>query len=348
MSHDTPPTFRVLIVGAGAMGIVSGYHLRLAGAEVTFLVRPERVEKLSRPQVLYSYDDTDLKYLSGYRVLSDVTDAGDRTYDYVVVTLDGASTRSAEGTALLNSLGNAVRGTAAVVVIGGIGLGLRQYCRAALGLDEERVISGTLGVLAHQVAFTDLPVRPPTHPDVLARADVAFRHCGGGGFAVEDRFPAVAERFKALYDGCGVSYCDVIDHNQFPPQVALVFPIFAASELMGWPPAAQFTDHKDTWALAVEAAREVASVDEYGAAGRTAAARLSGESLTRMLSDYEEKSLPLDWNAFNAFHHGGKVAQQDLELLRDHVTAGERQGRPTVALKQLIAELTAFRRRETV
>ncbi|MGW9033174.1 hypothetical protein ACWGQ5_56670 [Streptomyces sp. NPDC055722] len=37
------------------------------------------------------------------------------------------------------------------------------------------------------------------------------------------------------------------------------------------------------------------------------------------------------------------VAQQDLELLRDHVVAGERQGEPMTALKQLIADLLAFR-----
>ncbi|WP_353962837.1 2-dehydropantoate 2-reductase N-terminal domain-containing protein [Streptomyces sp. NBC_01275] len=44
----------VLLVGAGAMGVITGYQLQLACAEVTFLVRPARVEKLSRPQTLYS------------------------------------------------------------------------------------------------------------------------------------------------------------------------------------------------------------------------------------------------------------------------------------------------------
>ncbi|MET9462926.1 2-dehydropantoate 2-reductase N-terminal domain-containing protein [Streptomyces canus] len=43
-----------MLVGAGAMGVITGYQLQLACAEVTFLVRPARVEKLSRPQTLYS------------------------------------------------------------------------------------------------------------------------------------------------------------------------------------------------------------------------------------------------------------------------------------------------------
>ncbi|MGW6775369.1 ketopantoate reductase family protein [Streptomyces sp. NPDC055037] len=340
MPSNTPPTPNVLIVGAGAMGIMSGYHLRLAGAEVTFLVRPRRVEKLSRPQVLYSYDDASLKPFSDYRLLSDVTEVGDRAYDYVIVTLDGASSRSAEGTALLNALGDAVRDTSAVVIIGGIGLGLRQYCLDSLALDEERVISGALTLLAHQVASADLPVHPPTDPALLAQADMAYRTMPTGSFTVEDRFPAVATRFKALYDACGVSHCDIVDHGQFPAQVAIVFPVFAACELMGWPSAAQLTDHKGTWKLAADAVRDVVSLDEYGPTDRT----MGSESLTQMMAAFEEKALPLDANAFNAFHHGGKVAQQDLELLRDHVAAGERQGKPMAALKQLIAELTAFRR----
>ncbi|MEV6424647.1 2-dehydropantoate 2-reductase N-terminal domain-containing protein [Streptomyces sp. NPDC051662] len=339
MSCNTPSAPSILIVGAGAMGIMSGYHLRLAGAEVTFLVRPQRVEKLSRPQMLYSYDDVSLKPFSGYRLLSDVTKAGDRAYDYVIVTLDGASSRSAEGTALLNGLGDTVRDTSAVVIIGGVGLGLRRHCLDALGLDEERVISGALTLLAHQVASADLPVHPPTDPALLAQADMAYRTMPTGSFTVEDRFPAVATRFKALYDACDVSHCDIVDHDQFPAQVAIVFPVFAACELMGWPPAAQLTDHKDTWKLAVDAVREVVSLDEYAPANQAS----SSEFLKGMMAALEEKALPLDANAFNAFHHGGKVAQQDLELLRDHVAAGERQGKPMVTLKQLIADLTAFR-----
>ncbi|WP_199821983.1 2-dehydropantoate 2-reductase N-terminal domain-containing protein [Streptomyces sp. XY152] len=40
----------VCIVGAGSMGVVTGYHLGLAGASVTFLVRPHRQAQSSRPR----------------------------------------------------------------------------------------------------------------------------------------------------------------------------------------------------------------------------------------------------------------------------------------------------------
>jgi ketopantoate reductase len=35
------------------MGIITGYHLALSGAKVTFLIRPDRKEALDQPQILY-------------------------------------------------------------------------------------------------------------------------------------------------------------------------------------------------------------------------------------------------------------------------------------------------------
>lgn len=95
----------VLLVGAGAMGVITGYQLQLACAEVMFLVRPARAT---------------VNHSAGYRVISDVSEVADQTYEYGIVTLDGASSYSVEGTTLLNHLGDAVRGSSATVVIGGI------------------------------------------------------------------------------------------------------------------------------------------------------------------------------------------------------------------------------------
>jgi ketopantoate reductase len=67
-----PQTPQILIVGAGAMGLGTGYHLQLAGTAITFLVRPARMLEMSRRQVLYSYDDATLKTFADYRLISDV------------------------------------------------------------------------------------------------------------------------------------------------------------------------------------------------------------------------------------------------------------------------------------
>ncbi|MGQ0530037.1 MAG: 2-dehydropantoate 2-reductase N-terminal domain-containing protein [Panacagrimonas sp.] len=54
-----PPS--VMIIGAGAMGMVAGYHLALGGTGVSFLVRPGRCAAFAAPQDLYCYDDHQVK-----------------------------------------------------------------------------------------------------------------------------------------------------------------------------------------------------------------------------------------------------------------------------------------------
>ncbi|MFU8803960.1 MAG: ketopantoate reductase family protein [Bradymonadaceae bacterium] len=47
---------KVLIVGAGSVGQVFGYHLHLGGAEVSFYVRPKYVEECKKGFVVYAHN----------------------------------------------------------------------------------------------------------------------------------------------------------------------------------------------------------------------------------------------------------------------------------------------------
>jgi Ketopantoate reductase PanE/ApbA len=152
--NDGPQTPQILIVGAGAMGLGAGYHLQLAGAAITFLVRPARVLEMSRSQVLYSYDDATLKAFTDYRLISDVAEISRSSYDYVIVTLDGFATRKPEETALLKSIGAAIRESSTEVIIGGIGVGLHDYYLRTMALPAHRILNGALGMLSHQVRIT--------------------------------------------------------------------------------------------------------------------------------------------------------------------------------------------------
>src|SRR3978361_87695 len=95
------PSRHVLIVGAGAMGIVYGYLLGLAGAEVTFLIRPHRAEALSHPQLLYCYNNHQLKTFKDYKYITDPSKVADAEYDYIIVTLDGNALSSEVGQSLV-------------------------------------------------------------------------------------------------------------------------------------------------------------------------------------------------------------------------------------------------------
>jgi hypothetical protein len=343
MLTSTYSPAKVLIVGAGAMGLVVGYHLQQAGAKITFLVRPKRHEALSQLQVLYCYDDATLKTFEGYKLISVAREARATVYDYVIITIDGATSSTADGTAFLKELGASIRDTSAVVISGGIGFELRSHVVAALGIGEDRVLSGALGNLAHQVAPAHLPVHPPTDPDILSKAVVAYRHNNPFGFILEDRFPAIASRFAALYDSCGVSKCLVFDAAALELFTLTVFPIYAGSELMGWPRAAALPNDEEIWALTIAAAREVASLrlgDKVDEAGLPTTD--SGRAVQH-ITVYAVDSLPLDLDAFHAFHHGSKVAVQDLRLLQDCVAGGGRQGKKMASLEDLIARLERSR-----
>jgi hypothetical protein len=183
------PTPQILIVGAGAMGLGAGYHLQLAGAAVTFLVRPARVVEMSRSQLLYSYDDATLKSLADYRFISDVAEISRSSYDYVIVTLDGFTTRKPEGRALLKSIGKAIGESSTEVIIGGVGVGLHDYYLRTMALPANRVLNGGLGMLCHQVANFKLPWHVPTNPVLLSKADVAYRHIHKTSFLLEEPLP---------------------------------------------------------------------------------------------------------------------------------------------------------------
>lgn len=339
MPKEIPSAARILIVGAGAMGLVTGYHLQLAGAEITFLVRPKRIEVLSKPQLLYCYDDATLKQFDGYKLIWDASGAQGSAFDYVLLTLDDVASHSVEGVALLTELGTAIRDTPAMVISGGIGFKLREHVIATMGLSDDRVMSGALGNLAHQVASFDLPVHPPTDPDSLAQAVIAYRHNNMFGFFLEDRFPEPAARFAALYDASGVSKCAVFSAVGMEIMTMTIFPMFAGSELMGWPRASDLPNDSETWELTIAACREVASMylgDKIDEAGLP---MTSGAGIVAHMTNYEAEALPLDLHAFHAFHHGGKVAAQHIKLMRDCISAGEEMGKPMTAMQTLVARL---------
>jgi hypothetical protein len=339
-----PQTPQILIVGAGAMGLGAGYHLQLGGVAIAFLVRPARVLEMSRSQVLYSYDDATLKTFADCTLISDVAEISRSSYDYVIVTLDGFTTRKPEGRTLLRSIGDAIRDSSTEVIIGGIGVGLHDYCVRTMALPAHRILNGALGMLCHQVANFELPLHAPTDPVLLSKADVAYRHIHNASFLLDDRFPEAARRFAAIYDASGVSSCQIMKRQEFAIMTKFMFPVFAACELLGWPRARDLDNNKELWDLTVRSVQEIQGFEEHGLAGKAAQASTTADGLQEIWSSLEQAALPLDFAAFNRFHHGSKVRAQDIELLNDCVNVGEQEGQPMSALKELLARVQTLDR----
>ncbi|MEU1183623.1 ketopantoate reductase [Streptomyces sp. NPDC005820] len=331
----------VLIVGAGATGLPVGYHLGLAGADITFLVRPGRKGALGSTQQLYCYDDTELKTFGNYRVADDVTELAGTGFEFVIITLDGHTSRTREGTELLRGLGKVVRACDAHVIMCGFGLGVREHHLQALGIEEDRLTHGFLGMLSHQAA-ADLPVHPPTDPATLAQASVCYRHPANRiGFRIETGNAAAAERFTSLYERSGQSQC-----AQIPRAVDDVFlnaaaPVYAAGELAGWPDFATLTQDEELWNLACSAQSEIMTLPRHGETGQQMAKAMGPRETAQTHESIERDMLPLDYQAFNRFHHGGKVRAQDVETLHDCLAEGRRTGHAMPALEELLARLEA-------
>jgi len=326
----------VLIVGAGALGVVTGYHLQLAGADVTFLVRENRLAALNMPQTLYCYDDGQLKTFSAYQTTSELDALARTRFDFVLVTLDGASCRSTEGIKLLTGIGDLIRGSEAVIII--CGVGVRDHYLATTHLPESQILEGTLGSLSYQVDRVTLPLHPPTDPARLGQAAFAYHHFKGApGFMLAAKPRAAAEAFAALYNKSGVSKATVMTAELYAIVSSAFFPITAICDLAGWPEANGIRTNKELMRLGSRAMREMIALPEHGWTGQLCAPLLRTPALDWLLKKMYQSSLPLDFHAFNRFHHGDKVRAQDLQVMQNCLASGLAQRRKLPALGELVA-----------
>jgi hypothetical protein len=336
MTGLTTPS--VCIVGAGAMGIITAYHLNLAGAAVTFLVRPHHQERLSQPQILYSYDDSSLKTFTDYELLTDPAKLAGMSFDFVIITMDGAALRSEAGQWMAQEMGRAFRGTQTAIILGSIGIDLRSWFLEQSGLAETQVTKGALGQLIYEVKSATFPLHPDVNSDLLAKADYGYRHFTLTGFHVDLSAPQVAHDFTALYNRCGVSQCAVVPVDAFGLAVT-TFTALAAWELLGWCATADIDPRNETWQLGAAATQEFQRLPMYGQTGLAASEKTNAATILEDFQQQEENTLPLDLTAFYRYHHGGKVNDQDHQLLREALDLGAAQGIDMPALRTLVGRL---------
>ncbi|KAK4935626.1 hypothetical protein LTR10_023349 [Elasticomyces elasticus] len=336
------PKQHVLIIGAGSMGLISGYILSQGGADVTFLVRPHRAKILTRPQLLYSYDDNDLKTYTDYNFSTDPVDitganADDHVkYDYILITLDGHALKNEVGLELVRTLGDVVRGTKTKVIIGTVFLDLRPWFLRTSGIDADKVTNGQLLIHAYEPKIVTLPLHEPTDAKLLAQADQAYTDKLGPGFVVDDSSTAVAEGFAELYNASGISKCNVMPAAELGSFSSPMFAILAVSDLLGWPKYEDIDIEGELWTLAIQSMKEIQSLRVFGETGQTAAQTTTAAGVRDQFVGIAKVMYPLDFVAFNKYHHGAKVNTQDRELLRLCISYGEADGKSMIATQELV------------
>ncbi|XXG95801.1 hypothetical protein Hte_002072 [Hypoxylon texense] len=330
------PKSRILVIGAGCVGVITGYHLSLAGADVTFLVRPHRAEELKRPQVLYCYEDNELKEYEGYTYITDPLQVIGANYDYIVIALDGASLRNEVGRELAETIGEAARQTNTKVILGSIFVDLRTWFLEVSGLAGKQVTNGHLDIHVYPTKRLTLPSQPPIDPELIAKADFAYSDKLPEGFSVDDSAPAVANGFTEIYNACGISRCAVKSAAEYAVGINPMLPVFAACELLGWPKFQDIGNKGEIWSLTVAAVKEIQGLSIHGELGQQASAETTEAGLAAALAAWEKHMVPLDLQEFNRFHHSLKLKSQGREHLYLCLSYGEAEGKPMSALKELL------------
>lgn len=330
--------------------MASGYHLGLSGAAVTFYVRPQHLEQqrlgqLQPPQRLYCYDDHSVKTFEDYRLACRPGEITGQDFDFVIVTLDGAASRSESGSALIRDLANATGHSTATWIIAGVGTGLREHIfdltgQNLTGLGGDRLLEGSLGMLCHQVKGWESAQHPETDTEKLSSCAFAYHHFSSGvGFLLAASGNDSARAFASLYNRSGISRCQVVSPRFYRILSNMLYPLFATCEIAGWPGTDALAQNRELWQLCCKAMTDIACLHLPGWAGPVVRMALSPNRYLALLRKFEKDSQPLDFHAFNRFHHGAKVLAQDIQIMENSVRLGEQQGKSTGAVREILRRL---------
>lgn len=340
------PKTRVLIVGAGAGGMVTGYHFALSGVDVTFYVRPGRMEEMAqKPKRLYCYENHEVKKFDEYTTVCDMDEVATKKFDYVLTTLDGNAMHSDEGMALLRDLGNAVRATDAILVCLGAAQGIEEFFTKHTGIPIERCVFGSFSLLSHNIPLPDQRFDESIDQEALSGCVYAYTHLGKGksGLVLTRTNRKLGLELAEVYGRSGVSSCMVMPNLRVMDCMTyFLAPSFVAFEIEGWPEPEDIYE-TESWRLAQKATMELFALPQHGLSGKVVAA-LGGplKMLTKMYKNMSKDAFPLDFYAFNKFHHGGKVVAQDISMARDALSREEGRGRNLPNLRGLIERLDSI------
>lgn len=304
----------VLLVGAGAVGQVYGFHLGRAGARVSYFVKPKHVAECQAGfTMIRMARKPQVTRFSDVRVYSDLGQLTGTSWDQVWLCVASSALRTGWLDGLL-----AATGDAAVVVLQP-GMDDLEYVRMRAG--ARPVIQGLIGFSAWHA-----PLGPDDHtPEGLAYwfPPLVPSVFGGQG----------AKELVALLraGGCPARFSK--DTARAAARGAAMFiPLIAALEASGWSFARLLAD--ETLSLGCAAAREAVQIAAPGATFRW----LPQPWMVRVVMRAARALAPFDMETFLKVHFT-KVGAQTREILDTYLTHGNKAGAVISALSELRGQL---------
>ena len=309
---------RILVVGAGTVGQVFGWHLHQGGAEIGFLVKPGRRPERFRLERLRGRS---VATWESFTVHDDPAAVG--AWDAVVLTVSS----DALAASWLEPLGRAT-GSATVAVMQP---GINDVERVAQSIDRARLVQGLIGLIAFRTPLDGDPrfveegvaywfppfVRTLLEGDRSRPLVETFRRGG---------LPAAQHDAIATVSGFGAA---VLEAHM------------AALELEGWSFAAA---RAGRWmAVASRASRQLAEVAARIVGRRPPAVlALVSPTASAFLAPVSRAVMPFDLEAYLRAHFT-KVGPQTLAYFESAMR--EADGLPMDAVEELVAGLHAIRAR---
>ncbi len=313
---------RVLLVGAGAVGLVYGRHLQRGGADVSFFVRPKYAEEVRAGFAMYNLNHSrDPVRFEGFKVLTDTDAVAGQQWDQVWLCI---SSTALAGDWLAPFL--AATGSATII---SLQPGLFDQDLIAGLVGPERLVTGLISFSSWHAPLPG-SVRPE-HGFAYWHPPFAQSRFDGAGAA------AVVAALKAGSCPAAVGGAATAGTRG----TAVLMPIVAAMELGGWTFAGlRGPEQLD---LAARSIREAGAITCRKAGISSGPVKIVARPMVIAgLSRLAPRIAPFDIETFFRVHFT-KVGDQTLSNLSDWITEGQRTGLPTEALVALRAALIQAR-----
>jgi hypothetical protein len=312
-----------LVVGAGTVGLVYGYHLQKGGARVSFLVKPKHLESAGDGFTLYplkSRARRDPVLFRPHELLSSLDDVRQRKFDSVWLCTPTTALVGPWFEGLADSIGSST------LVALPPGMKVRDRIRSAV--HESRVVDGAIGFVSYQA---------PLPNEVVPRPGVAYAF----PFGLASRFGGdrASDVVTVLRKGGMPAKVDPHAHRSVAFTSAVLQPVMVALEGAGW--SFDALGKSPLMKTGVRAAREALAISAKLLGAPRPIWHLAIRSWTiRLALAMAARAMPFDFEAYLRVHFT-KIGPQTRLLLPSYRFSGTATGIETHALEAL--ETAVFR-----
>ena len=315
---------KILLVGAGAVGLVYGRHLQLGGDEVHFLVKPKHAQSLRDGFDIYHLNKSrhgpPIRF-EDFGVLTNLEEVAASRWDQLWICTSSTALKSGDW------LGETIAAAGEETTVVGLQPGAQdrdyalQYCPA------ERLVWGLITFISYQTPLPDEDKEPglaywlpPLTPSLF--------------FGPEARTRAVAQGLSK--GGCSARFTPKAA-AQMALGGAMFIPIIAGLEGAGW----SFSRFKSSPLLDIShnAAREaVDAVANQQKVKVPLPMRMVRPWMVRMAIRLAPIVVPLPLEIYLEYHFT-KVGDQTRQMLRDYVQLAQTASLPHAGIEALSGRL---------